>query len=200
MARQINKYIIPDLGAIENRIQAEDALMKIYQANQREIIKSVRQFAADTGGELPDDLYDVFAESVLNNLSVKYGGYDPRTKIKRKGKIIDNDVKFEEALERTLRGHIFTPYEDVAKRNFLTAIKNNYSNYWNFLRNNMRRANAGYFYEDLYLEDVWYDESAGYYLVRLANGRLIRFVHEPGPNGSPQWVAYDDATGEQLQI
>lgn len=204
--RQYKQFIIPaDLSKVKNRAQAEDALMKIFQANRKTIIgnliESTRKLAAIGAEiELPEDWYDTFAENVLDKMSVKYGGYDPRTRIKKDGKLIENDVDFEEALLRTLRSPSYTPYAYTAKRNFLKAIKDNYKNYWDYLQKNARARTPGDFYEGIDLEDVSYDEASGSYLVRLFNGNFVRFVHERGPNGSPEWVAYDEATGERLNI
>ena len=204
--KQYKQFIIPeDLSWVKNRAQAEDVLMEIFQANRKTIIGNLIDNTRKLAGkgveiELPEDWYDTFAENVLDKMSVKYGGYDPRTRIKKNGKYIDNDVDFEEALMRTLRSPSYTPYTYTAKRNFLKGIKDNYANYWNFLQKNMRAKGPGDYYEGIDLDDVIYDEASGSYLVRLFNGRIIRFVHERGPNGSPEWRAYDEGTGELLQI
>lgn len=195
MARQVNKYFIPDLDDIPNTRQgAITAARRVFEANKDAIRASMLEYQMDNPGRMPDP-FDFFQGQVLNKLSVQYGGDNEKRQEKIDGKIRPVDVNIDEALNRTLRAWSLTSKREWSKRNFLSALKNSNLKLFNHLRSRMATRSLEHgWYEDIPLDDIWRDDTAAEptYFVRLANGEILRFTltNEGNDDESPKWIAY----------
>ena len=201
MARIVNKYIIPDGELTTTRQGALKRIQAVFSANREAIEASIREYAASTQGEIRGSIYDVFETNVLENLSEKYGGRDKRKKVKDKqGYWHENDINIEEALNKSLNSMSLTPPAERGKRNFLVAIKHQNARMYDYIKRRMGALTREHgFFDGIPLGDVWYDDSAEHttYMIRTADGKLLKAIFEATDDGSPEWHLYDE-NGKEL--
>ena len=196
MARQVNKYFVPDLDDLPNTRQgAIAAARRVFEANKEAIRASMLEYQMDNPSQMPDP-FDFFQGQVLGKLSAKYGGDNEKIKEKINGKVREVDINFNEAIDKTLRAWSLTSAREWSKRNFLSALKNSNLGLYNHIKSMMSRRSMEHgFHDDIPLGDIWRDDTAiePTYYVRLANGTILRFTltNEGNDDESPKWIAYN---------
>lgn len=193
--RKVNNYVIPERQSEPTRADAIKRIQEVYAANRDQINRRIIETMEESGAYIRGSYYDVFESEVLERLSAEFGGEDRRERIKVNGKWKENKIDIEQALNDTLRGIHYTPYKERAKRNFLSAIKSGYSSYWRFLQKQF----TGRTYDEVPLDNVWYNEGEDAYYIRLPDGSIVYFVKEEDKNGYKKWVLYN-SQNEQIFV
>lgn len=181
--RKVNKYIIPETrGNVRTRQGAIKRIKQVYEANRDIIEARMFEHAAQAGVRPPDDFYAAFEDNVLQNLHVSFGGDQTQDKIWKNGRYVEEKLRINEALEKSLNNAFFTPYKDRARMNLLIGLrKNDPSGY----REIVKRLGKTPTYDDVqYLSDT------GDYGIALPGG-LQLFITADSEQGRYGFHVFD---------
>ena len=122
--KKVNNYTIPETrGNVSTRAGAEKRIRQVYEANKDAIDARIYEEAAARGGRPPKDMFAAFKNNVMGNLSSKYGGDNEYNKLKKNGRLVEEHLRINQALEKTLNNSLFTPYKNRARMNLLNHLR-----------------------------------------------------------------------------
>ena len=172
MARKVNDYTIPETrGNVSTRAGAIKRIKQVYEANKDMIDDRIREWSSGEGRP-PRDFYKHFEQNVLENLSSKYGGDNEYNLVRVNGKKVEQHLRINEALEKSLRNAEYTPYADRARMNFLKGLKKSDLGNVRKLERQLGR--------EIRYTDLKYDSGEGTYEI-MVNGLLYQVLRDTDP-------------------
>lgn len=163
MARKVNKYVIPETrGNVTTRKGAIKRIRETYEANKDLIDQRFWDEAAQTGGRPPKDYYKAFEDNVLQNLHHSFGGDQTSDKIWKDGRYVEEKLRINEALVKSLNNSLFTPYKDRARMNLIKGLKKNDPDGYREITRRLGKAPT--------YEDIQFLSDTGEYSIALPGG------------------------------